>query len=322
MDPTELISTGKLQAVFVAVGYRLNIFGFLAGHALLEESNGESTGNYGLWDQRLAIDWIYRHIEAFGGDIRNMHLAGRSAGAYSVLTQALYDFRSARSDHFRSLVMYSNAIPTQPKTPLECESQFEEVCRYFGVPSTLTVVEKLQSLRLISAKDLCAGIMNLENHTFRPVTDGIFIQPGIFEYYRNGTFAHEFKRRNLRLFIGEVLNEDTLYAATNAPEPNLDSLKRQISNYYPSSTTERLLQHYQPPASEDKEDWAKLFGKIVADGQVRAPSRYLVKILADNGVDMANIWRYMIAYRLSFITENVAPASFGVTHAMDRPIWK
>jgi hypothetical protein len=34
--------------------------------------------------------------------------------------------------------------------------------------------------------------------------------------------------------------------------------------------------------------------------RVRAPSRYLVKVLADNGVDMENIWRYMIAYRLSF----------------------
>jgi carboxylesterase type B len=322
MDPTELISTGKLQAVFVAVGYRLNIFGFLAGHALLEESNGESTGNYGLWDQRLAIDWVYGHIDAFGGDTSSIHLAGRSAGAYSVLAQALYDFRSAGSDHFRSLVMYSNAIPTQPKTPQECEAQFEEVCRYFGAPSTLNTVEKLQFMRGISATDLCAGIMDLDNHTFRPVTDSIFIQPGIFEYYRDGFFAKEFKRRNLRLFIGEVLNEDTLYAVTNGPEPNMASLQKQIANYYPLSITTRLLQRYQPPNSENKEDWAALFGKVIADGQVRAPSRYLVKMLVDNGVDMANIWRYMIAYRLSFITEKVAPDSFGVTHAMDRPIWK
>ncbi|KAJ5769928.1 uncharacterized protein N7511_001979 [Penicillium nucicola] len=321
MDPTELISTGKLQAVFVAVGYRLNIFGFLAGHALLEESNGESTGNYGLWDQRLAIDWVHKHIEAFGGDASKMHLTGRSAGAYSVLTQALYDFRSAGSDHFRSLVVYSNAIPTQPKTIAESDSQFEEVCRHFGVPPSLNTVEKLQFLRKISAKDLCTGIMDLDNHTFRPVTDNIFVQPGIFEYYRDGSFAEVFKKRNLRLLIGEVLNEDTLYAVTNGPEPNLASLQQQISNYYPPSTTQRLLQHYQPPTSESKEDWGKLFGKIIADGQVRAPSRYLVKILTDNGVDMANIWRYRIAYRLSFITDKVAPASFGVTHAMDRPIW-
>ncbi|CAI7647631.1 unnamed protein product [Penicillium viridicatum] len=321
MDPTELISTGELQAVFVAVGYRLNVFGFLACHSLLEESEGTSTGNYGLWDQRLALDWVHKHIEAFGGDSTNIHLAGRSAGAYSVLAQALYDFRSAGSDHFRSMVMYSNAIPTQPKTPQECEAQFEEICTYFNAPSSLSGVEKLQFLRGISARDLCAGIMNLGNHTFRPVTDDMFIKPEIFDYYRDGSFAREFKRRDLRIFIGEVLNEETLYAATNCPDANWESLQQQIANYYPLPTTQRLLQHYQTPKSDNKQDWADLFGKIVSDGQVRAPSRHLVKTLADNGVDMGNIWRYMIAYRLSFITEQIAPASFGVTHAMDRPIW-
>ncbi|KAH6982366.1 Alpha/Beta hydrolase protein [Ilyonectria destructans] len=45
MDPTELISTGNLQAVFIAVGYRLNVFGFLAGRALRDESNGMAVGN-------------------------------------------------------------------------------------------------------------------------------------------------------------------------------------------------------------------------------------------------------------------------------------
>lgn len=58
MSPTELISTGGLDAIFVAVGYRLNIFGFLAAQSLLDESNGEAAGNFGLWDQRLAIEWV------------------------------------------------------------------------------------------------------------------------------------------------------------------------------------------------------------------------------------------------------------------------
>jgi carboxylesterase type B len=63
MDPTELISTGRLNAIIVAVGYRLNVFGFLAGDALTEEgkldhSLSGACGNYGLWDQKLAIDWI------------------------------------------------------------------------------------------------------------------------------------------------------------------------------------------------------------------------------------------------------------------------
>ncbi|KAL3488795.1 Alpha/Beta hydrolase protein [Aspergillus germanicus] len=325
MDPTELISTGKLNAVFVAVGYRLNVFGFLAGAPLQEEGGDGEVGNYGLWDQRLAMDWVYENISAFGGDPENITLSGRSAGAYAVQAQALYDFRGslpeASKNRFRRLVMYSNAIPTQPKTPEDSQSQFDELCEYFEIPSTSTGPEKLKRLREISALDLRDAIMKLKHHTFRPVTDGIFIHPKIFDYYRDGSFAREFKRRGLRILIGEVLNEETLYAVTNGPEASRESLETQISNYYSPSTTSRLLQHYPLPNSDKKKDWEAVFGQIISDGQVRAPSRFLVNNLLENGVSIQDVWRYIIAYRLSFITENVAPASFGVSHAMDRPFW-
>ncbi|KAL5048947.1 hypothetical protein BDW71DRAFT_213165 [Aspergillus fruticulosus] len=323
MDPTEMISTGGLNAVFVAVGYRLNLFGFLAGAPLQDESPDGAVGNYGLWDQRLAMDWVFENISAFGGDPQNITIAGRSAGAYAVQAQTLYDFRGsfpeASKNRFRRLVMYSNAIPAQPKTPEECQPQFDELCSYFKIPSTSSGPEKLQRLRETNAKDLCDAIMKLKHHTFRPVTDGVFIHPKLFEYYRNGSFAREFKRRGLRIFIGEVLNEETLYAVTNGPEADLESLETQISNYYSPATTSRLLQHYTLPTSADKKDWEAVFGQIISDGQVRAPSRFLVNNLIENGVNIRDIWRYIIAYRLSFITEKVAPPSFGVSHAMDRP---
>lgn len=92
MDLTELISTGGLDTLVVAVGYRLNVFGFLGGNALLEESGGVSAGSFGLWDQRLAIEWVQANIGMFGDDKDNITLAGRSAGAYSVEAQMLYDF--------------------------------------------------------------------------------------------------------------------------------------------------------------------------------------------------------------------------------------
>jgi carboxylesterase type B len=48
MNHTELMATGGLNAIFVAIGYRLNMFGFLAADALKEESGGTSVGTYGL----------------------------------------------------------------------------------------------------------------------------------------------------------------------------------------------------------------------------------------------------------------------------------
>lgn len=332
MDPTELISTGGLNAVFVAVGYRLNIFGFLAGSALLEESDGEAGGNFGLWDQRAAIEWVKENIHYFGGDPENITLGGRSAGAYGVEAQVLHEFRREKGKGeaeegslFKRFYMLSNAIPSQPKTLPEVEGQFDEVCAHFQIPSALPATEKLSRLRQIPSSDLIAALKHLHHHTFRPVTDSRFIHPGMTSYLTSGSFAQAFRARKMKMLIGEVLNEETLYSQYNPPSsPSLEALKKQVGNYYAPATVERILQSYTLPSSEtdDLGAWKKVYGDIIADGQVRAPSRFLVKQLAKRGVDVKDVWRYQIAYRMSFITETVAPGWFGVAHAMDRPIWK
>ncbi|KAL4749990.1 hypothetical protein BDW72DRAFT_194348 [Aspergillus terricola var. indicus] len=330
MDPTELISTGKLNAIVVAIGYRLNVFGFLAGPDILAESerdeHGQSGGNFGLWDQRLAAEWVYENIELFGGDRENITLAGRSAGAYSVEAQMLYEFRrDASLDSprlYRRFFMDSNAIPAQPKSLSDTKEQFDELCAYFNIDLQASSAEKLTRLRQKTARELVAAISNLKNHTFRPVTDGHFIHQGMAEYLASREFASVFKASKARLLIGEVLNEETLYSTYNSPsEPTIEALRTQIGNYYAPDVTERVLKCYSLPDSKDLDEWKRLFGRIISDGQVRAPSRAFVSNLVANGVDLADIWRYQIAYRLSFIDERVAPISFGVAHAMDKPFW-
>ncbi|RDW59911.1 carboxylic ester hydrolase-32 [Coleophoma cylindrospora] len=324
MDPTELISTGKLNAIVVAIGYRLNLFGFLAGQELRAESETNEVGNYGLWDQRLAIEWVHQNISSFGGDPENVTLAGRSAGAYAVHAHALYEFQNpaaqATPPKFQRLVMMSNAIPTQPKTPDDCQEQFDELCSFFNF-STLPPTSKMSALRSLTTSQLVDAIMQLKHHTFRPITDSSFILPDIMSYHRSGAFARAFQSRGLKLFIGEMLNEETLYAATNSPEGNLDSLRLQVTNYYAPGTTDRILRHYELPKSSHRQEWISLYGRIIADGQVRAPSRFLANSLFEHGVSLNDIWRYRISYRLSFITDKVAPSSFGVAHAMDKPFW-
>ncbi|KAJ5662676.1 alpha/beta-hydrolase, partial [Penicillium macrosclerotiorum] len=184
---------------------------------------------------------------------------------------------------------------------------------YFNGPEALSGPKKIDRLREIESADLVAAMGHLKNHTFRPVTDDLFIFQGFTEFHRSGAFAEQFKRRDLRMLIGEVLNEETLYATYNSPASNLDSLRLQVSNYYAPEITERVF--------ADPDGWKTRYGNIIADGQVRAPSRCLIHWLHSQGVPHADIWRYRIAYRLSFITDKVAPWSFGVSHAMDTPFW-
>lgn len=69
----------------VTLNYRLGPMGFVCLPQLQEEAG--FTGNYGLYDQMTAIQWVKDNIAAFGGDPENMTVMGQSAGAASVQLQ-------------------------------------------------------------------------------------------------------------------------------------------------------------------------------------------------------------------------------------------
>lgn len=68
--------------VGVTFNYRLGPWGFACLKQLKEEAG--HTGNYGLFDQMTAIQWVKDNIASFGGDPENITIMGQSAGAASV----------------------------------------------------------------------------------------------------------------------------------------------------------------------------------------------------------------------------------------------
>ena len=69
----------------VTLNYRLGLMGFVCLPQLEEEAG--HTGNYGLYDQMTAIQWVRDNIAAFGGDPENITIMGQSAGGASVQLQ-------------------------------------------------------------------------------------------------------------------------------------------------------------------------------------------------------------------------------------------
>ena len=73
--------------IAVTLNYRLGPLGF----ACLPELKAEAgcTGNYGLYDQLTALQWVRDNIASFGGDSGNLTIMGQSAGAMSVQQHCL-----------------------------------------------------------------------------------------------------------------------------------------------------------------------------------------------------------------------------------------
>ncbi|XP_035787610.1 para-nitrobenzyl esterase-like [Anopheles albimanus] len=89
------------EVVVVTLNYRLGVLGFL------RHDRYNLTGNYGLKDQLVALEWIVRYVEHFGGDPQRVTLMGHSAGGAAV-THHLYHPRARQL--FQGLIVLSGSM--------------------------------------------------------------------------------------------------------------------------------------------------------------------------------------------------------------------
>ncbi|WZH49538.1 hypothetical protein QYS62_010739 [Fusarium acuminatum] len=87
-DATNLVRasiTREEPIVLVTINYRVGLLGFLTSEKLAELSraHGKAVVNYGLDDQRQALEWVSRFITGFGGASDRITIHGTSAGGAS-----------------------------------------------------------------------------------------------------------------------------------------------------------------------------------------------------------------------------------------------
>ena len=99
------------DVIVVSFNYRVGALGFL-----VSTSDG-LFGNYGLHDQKLAVEWVQDNIRHFQGDPNRVTLFGESAGAMSVglhfLEQQHYQQKAQnkqRKKLFHRVIMQSNPL--------------------------------------------------------------------------------------------------------------------------------------------------------------------------------------------------------------------
>ena len=106
-QPTEWMNKYP-EFIFVNFNYRLNSLGFLA----LDTANEDGIhGNFGLYDQKAALQWVYENVENFGGDSDQITLMGQSAGGQSAFVHTVWE---ESSQYFNKLIVDSGPVVTIP----------------------------------------------------------------------------------------------------------------------------------------------------------------------------------------------------------------
>lgn len=329
-DPEDLFASTDVPRIIISPTYRLNMLGFLAGQPLADIHEDEAPGNYGFWDQRMALEWTAENIKYFGGNADNITMGGLSAGANSTFFQLYYDtYLPPEKRLIKRVFLWSNAVGIQPNSVTSdiATTQFAELCSAVGVNASLGSKEQLERLRKVPSTTLIATIQKLKLHTFRATTDDSFISPSFLKTLHDGSFTTKLADHGISIIVGEVADEWKLYRLVNPPS-DYAGLDLQLRNYYPVPVVEALLKHYNLPEGDDKEEeWKDAYARIVADCQVHAMIRGLTSILLSapekSGVKAlpeSSVHRYRIRWRAASLDDWIDPA-VGVCHGADAPIW-
>ena len=350
-EPFDLLLSTPYPRIIVSPTYRLNLFGFLCSPTDLTPSSPSACpslcpGNFGFWDQRLALEWTHQNISHFSGNPQNITIGGLSAGAYSAMFQLYHDtyFTPPSGERLiRRAFFWSNAVGVQPNLPTSpaIRSQFDELAFHLNIDPSLPVSEKLSILRTIPASSFVAVIPKLKSHTFRAVTDNALIPPNFLHsiyHPETSDFSQRLKRNGMQILLGEVAHEARLYRLVNPPS-NRAELELQLRNYYPGRVVDAQMKHYELPSAsssfpsfssqqkkkrdeDEAESWKDIYAHIVSTAQIHAPIRGLTRALLSHpsGLTISDLFRYRISWRASSLDPYLDPSA-GVCHGADAPIW-
>lgn len=309
----------RTGAVVVVPAYRLNALGFLSCEGMYED--GGFAGNFGFWDQRLAIEWVARNIHAWGGDADRITLAGYSAGSYSTFQQLMYESRlSDEQALIKQVWMLSNGCGLQPKALGETKEHFERFADVLGIPAHLSETEKLELLREVPMEKIIQAVANTPVNAYRAVTDGAWADKTFMQDIVTGALGKTLARRRVRVMIGENKEENNYYAQIGPPNDYIGLIKR-LAVEFPAVNATRLASLYAPGGKLPKQykNWQDIFGDVYADCQIHLTGRGFLNGIKDH-VDPANVFRYRI-YRRVKAADALTPPDLGVTHTSDMFIW-
>ncbi|KAF8167302.1 alpha beta-hydrolase [Crassisporium funariophilum] len=282
--------------IYVAMNYRVSAWGFLASQEVLDAK----VGNVGLVDQRMALQWVQKYINNFGGDNTKVTIWGQSAGAISVSLQMLA-YGGNSSDLFRGAFMQSGSpIPVGNITggqmyynslvnQTNCTGSSDTLLCLRGVPNDQLKVAVDNTPNYFSYQALALA--------WSPRADGVFLQDNPQKLVQQG------KVMNISIVSGDVDDEGTLFALSSRNITTDQEFRTYVSTYWipgaNESELEPLYTAYPSDVSDGSpfntsifNDLTKQYKRIAAfqgDVVFQAPRRFFLQHISGK----QKIWSYL-----------------------------
>ena len=227
----------KEGIVYVSIEYRLGALGFMAHPDLAKESPNGISGNYGIYDQICALNWIHDNIAAFGGDPEKVTICGESAGGISV---SILCASPLCKGLFRAAISESggNFCPVSAGGGLASTMKPFELAQETGIAFQKKM--KAKNLKQFRKVDAQALIDSTAQENFWPVVDGLAITGDQYKLYEQGNY------NDVDVMVGYNSDEGSLFVY----QMQLDAYKAMVKGQY-GEWADKMFEAY--PATSDKE---------------------------------------------------------------------
>lgn len=214
--------------------FRMNVFGFL-----YSKKHPGMDGNYGLWDQKMALEWVNDNIEAFGGDSKCITVFGQETGGVSI---ADHIQSSEAKDLFQNAIImsgpsfYSNQDQPNKRTSASTDIILERV-------KCSDAKDKLDCLRDVAPDDLISALPN-RAFAFSAVFEDEYLPVEQSEVLIKSFF------NDVNILMGYVQNDAGVLQATLEPEVyakselNLDDAAELIGRNFEQDAIDKLIKKY------------------------------------------------------------------------------
>ena len=143
------------NVVVVTINYRLSSLGFLS------TGDKHAQGNYGLKDMVMALKWVKRNINAFGGNSEKITIFGQSAGSTSVHLIMMSEMAKGL---FHQAIMQSGTAVSPFAFRSNSNERAEEIAKNLELVYESTE-DLMNQLRKISYKEILnaeRGLFNMD----------------------------------------------------------------------------------------------------------------------------------------------------------------